>query len=45
MAKSLAETNPLDPEILACPYAFNQQLERSAGLPLPADGGVLYFQL
>ena len=28
--QSLSEVNPLDPEILACPYAFNQRLREEA---------------
>ena len=43
MAKSLAETNPLDPEILACPYAFNQQLREEAPVYHCPQTGVYFI--
>ena len=42
MAKSFAETNPLDPE-LVCPYAFNQQLREEAPVYHCPQTGVYFI--
>mgnify|MGYP003340879205 FL=1 len=43
MAQSLSDINPLDPEVLACPYAFNQRLREEAPVYHCPNTGVYFI--